>query len=185
LMGALGVLFVSGEFSTGMIRSTFAAVPQRLPVLWAKLGVVVAVTLVTMTGMSLIAFVASERLIGHYRPAFSLSQPGVLRVVLGTGVYLTLVAVIGSAIAWIVRSTPGSLVAYFAAILVVPVIMESLLGTWGKDIARFLPTLAGASFSTSIRLPHTLTPWTGLAVMAAWAVVGIAVAAVQLRRRDA
>ena len=124
-------------------------------------------------------------LIGHYRPAFSLSQPGVLRVVLGTGVYLTLVAVIGSAIAWIVRSTPGSLVAYFATILVVPVIVGNLLGTWGKDIAQFLPTTAGASFSTSLREPHTLTPWTGLAVMVAWAVAGVVIAAIQLRRRDA
>ena len=46
LIGALGVLFVTGEYSTGMIRSTFAAVPKRLPVLWAKLVVFVAVTAV-------------------------------------------------------------------------------------------------------------------------------------------
>jgi ABC-2 type transport system permease protein len=185
LMGALGVLFVSGEYSTGMIRSTLAAVPRRLPVLWAKLLVLVGVTLVSMTGMSLVAFLAAQKLLSHYRPGFSLSQPGVLRVVLGTGIYLTLVAVIGSALAWIVRSTPGALVAYFATVLVVPVLMETVLGTWGKDVAQFLPTVAGASFSTSLREPHTLMPWPGLLVMVLWAVALVGVAAVQLRRRDA
>jgi ABC-2 type transport system permease protein len=185
LMGALGVLFVSGEYSTGMIRSTLAAVPRRLPVLWAKLVVVVGVTLVSMTAMSVIAFLAAQKLISHYRPGFSLSQPGVLRVVLGTGVYLTLVAVIGSALGWIVRSTPGALVAYFGTVLVVPVLMESVLGTWGKDVAQFLPTIAGASFSTTLREPHTLMPWPGLLVMVGWAVALVGVAAVRLRRRDA
>jgi ABC-2 type transport system permease protein len=185
LMGALGVLFVSGEYSTGMIRSTLAAVPRRLPVLWAKLIVVIGVTLVSMTVMSVVSFLAAQRLISHYRPGFSLSQPHVLRVVLGTGIYLTLVAVIGSALAWIVRSTPGALVAYFATILVVPVLMETVLGTWGKDIAQFLPTVAGASFSTSLREPHTLMPWPGLIVMIAWTVALVGVAAVRLRRRDA
>ncbi len=185
LMGALGVLFVSGEYSTGMIRSTLAAVPRRLPVLWAKLVVIVGVTLVSMTALSFVSFLAAQRLISHYRPGFSLSQPHVLRVVIGTGIYLTLVAVIGSALAWIVRSTPGALVAYFATIVVVPVLLESVFGTWGKDIAQFLPTVAGASFSTSLREPHTLLPWPGLLVMIAWAVVLVGVAAVRLRRRDA
>jgi ABC-type transport system involved in multi-copper enzyme maturation permease subunit len=185
LMGALGVLFVSGEYSTGMIRSTLAAVPRRLPVLWAKLVVVVGVTLVSMTVMSVVSFLAAQKLLSHYRPGFSLSQPHVLRVVLGTGVYLTLVAVIGSALAWIVRSTPGALVAYFASVLVVPVLFETVLGTWGKDIAQFLPTVAGASFSTSLREPHTLAPWPGLIVMILWAAALVAVAAVRLRRRDA
>jgi ABC-type transport system involved in multi-copper enzyme maturation permease subunit len=185
LMGALGVLFVSGEYSTGMIRSTLAAVPRRLPVLWAKLVVVVGVTLVSMTVMSVVSFLAAQKLLSHYRPGFSLSQPHVLRVVLGTGIYLTLVAVIGSALAWIVRSTPGALVAYFATMLVVPVLFETVLGTWGKDIAQFLPSIAGASFSTSLREPHTLMPWPGLLVMVLWAVVLVGVAAVRLRRRDA
>ena len=74
LMGALGVLFVSGEYSTGMIRSTLAAVPRRLPVLWAKLVVVVGVTLVSMTVMSLVAFLAAQRLLSPL-PARLLAEP--------------------------------------------------------------------------------------------------------------
>ena len=185
LIGALGVLFVSGEYSTGMIRSTLVSVPRRIPVLWAKLTVFVTATAVTMIVSCIIAFVAAQALIGQYRTGYSLADPGVLRVVVGTGVYLTLIGVIGAALGWIVRSTPGALVAYIAVILVLPVLFGTVLGTWGKDVARFMPSQAGASFVTTIREPNSLSPWTGLAVLALWAAVGIAVAAAELRRRDA
>jgi ABC-type transport system involved in multi-copper enzyme maturation permease subunit len=185
LIGALGVLFVSGEYSTGMIRSTLAAVPKRLPVLWAKLVVFVSLIAVSMIVISIVAFVAAQALIGNYRTGFSLSDPGVLRVVIGTGVYLTLVGVLGGALGWIVRSTPGALVAYFAAVLVLPVLFGNVLGNWGKHVAQFMPSTAGASFSTSIHEAPSLAPWTGLAVLVAWVVAAVAVAAVQLRHRDA
>jgi ABC-2 type transport system permease protein len=187
LIGALGVLFVTGEYSTGMIRSTFAAVPKRLPVLWAKLVVFAAVTAASMITVCVVAFLAAQGLISHYRTGFSLGDPGVLRVVLGTGLYLTLIGVIGAMIGWIVRSTPGALVAYIAVILVLPVLFGNVLGTWGKDIAKYLPSQAGGSFVRSI--PGTdgpaLSPWPGLLVLVVWVAVGIGVVAVQLRRRDA
>ncbi len=185
LIGALGVLFVSGEYSTGMVRSTFSAVPRRLPVLWAKLLVFAGVVVVAMTSMSIVAFMAAQAVISRSRPAFALSDPGVLRVVVGTGIYLTLAGVIGAALGWITRSTPGALVAYVATFLVVPVLFTTVLGQWGKDVARFLPSQAGASFSTTLGHVNGLGPSEGLALMAAWALVGIAVAAVLLRRRDA
>lgn len=185
LIGSLGVLFVSGEFSTGMIRSTFAAVPKRLPVLWAKLLVFVVVTAVAMIAICIVAFLASQAFIGHYRTGFSLSDPGALRVVLGTGVYLTLVGVIGGMLGWIVRSTPGALVSYFALMLLFPVLFGNLLGTWGKHVAEFLPVQAGGAFATSVPESPHLSEWPGFLVLLAWVVVGIGVAAVSLRRRDA
>ncbi|HEX4659091.1 MAG TPA: ABC transporter permease subunit [Streptosporangiaceae bacterium] len=186
LIGALGVLFVSGEYSTGMIRSTLVAVPRRLPVLWAKLAVFVTVTAVSMVTVSVVAFVSAQALLSRYRTGFSLSDPGVLRVVIGTGVYLTLVGMIGAALGWIVRSTPGALVAYFAIVLVLPVLFGDALGNWGKEVAQFLPGQAGASFSTSIPgSSYSLSPWAGLLVLAGWAAAGLAIAAGVLRRRDA
>jgi ABC-2 type transport system permease protein len=184
LIGALGVLFVTGEYSTGMIRSTFAAVPRRLPVLWAKLIVFVTVTAVSMIVSCLVAFVASQALISHYRPGYSLSDPGVLRVVIGTGVYLTLIGMIGAAIGWIVRSTPGALVAYVAVILVIPVLFGAVLSTWGKNVEKFLPGQAGAAFINTVPEQPSLAPWTGLGVLVIWVVAALGVAAVELRRRD-
>jgi ABC-2 type transport system permease protein len=185
LIGALGVLFVTGEFSTGMIRATLTAVPRRIPVLWAKLIVFVAVTLTTMLVMCLVAFVAAQALISHYRTGFSLTDPGALRVVLGTAVYLTLVGVIGAAIGWIVRSTPGALVSYLAVVLVVPVILSEALGNWGKHVAQYLPSEAGASFINTIRDQPSLRPWPGLLVMIVWVVAFLAIAVVTLDKRDA
>jgi ABC-2 type transport system permease protein len=184
LIGALGVLFVTGEYSTGMIRSTMTAVPRRVPVLWAKFIVFVGVTLSTMLVVCVVAFVAAEGLISHYRPGISLGHPGALRVVLGTAVYLTLIGSIGAAIGWIVRSTPGALVSYLAVILVIPVILGQAIGHWGRHVAEYLPSQAGASFVQTIRDQPSLHPWPGLLVMAAWVVVFGIGAIVSLRRRD-
>lgn len=184
LIGALGVLFVTGEYGTGMIRSTFAAVPARLPVVWAKLAVFVAVVATSMIAACLVAFVSAQALLSAYRPGYSLGDPGVLRVVLGTGVYLTLVGLLGGAIGWLVRSTPGALVTFFAVILVVPVLVTGVLGQLGRDVGQYLPSEAGRSFVSSLPDPTSLSPWVGLAVLVAWVVGALALAAATLRRRD-
>jgi ABC-2 type transport system permease protein len=185
LMGSLGVLFVTGEYSTGMIRSTLAAVPKRVPVLWAKLVVFVGIVGVSMTAISLVAFLAAQGLLSHYRTGYSLGDPGVLRVVIGTGIYLTLVGVIGAILGWIVRSTPGALVAYVGVVLVLPVLFGDALGNWGKNVGKFFPSSAGMRFAESIPDGYSLTPWWGLAVLLGWVLLGLIVAVVLLRRRDA
>jgi ABC-2 type transport system permease protein len=185
LIGALGVLFVTGEYSTGMIRATLAAVPRRQPVLRAKLLVFASLVGVAMVASSFAAFFVAQAVLSGYRPTFSLADPGVLRVVVGTGVYLTLIGLLGGALGWIIRSTPGALVGVVALILVLPILFELFLGTWGKNVAAYLPTGAGASFSTIVPVPGALPPWVGLGVMVAWVVVAYVVASVLLRRRDA
>jgi ABC-2 type transport system permease protein len=184
LIGALGVLFVSSEFSTGMIRSTFAAVPRRRPVVWAKLAVFVAVTAVAMTVITVVTFLASQAVIGHYRTGFSLTDPGVPRVVFGTSLYMVLAGVIGGMIGWMVRSTPGSLVSYFALIFVVPQLF-TLFGSAGKHIAEFFPSQAGGAFTMSQPESPHLSSGVGVLVLCAWAAAAIVVAAISLRRRDA
>ncbi len=184
LIGALGVLFVSGEYSTGMIRSTMSAVPQRTPVLAAKTIVFVTVTSVTIIPCCVIAFVSGQAIISHSRTGYSLSDPGVLRLVLGTGLYLACIGLIGAACGWLVRNTPGALVTYFAIILVLPGIFGNALGNLGKDIAQYFPSEAGRSFVSSLQTPYTLSPWTGLTVLIAWVAMGLAMSALSLRARD-
>lgn len=181
LIGALGVMFVSSEFSTGMIRSTFAAVPKRQPVLWAKLAVFFAITAAAMT---VATFLLSQAVISQSRPGFSLADPGVWRYVLGSSLYMVLAGVIGGMIAWMVRSTPGSLVSFFALIFVVPQLF-GLFGSTGKHIAQFFPSQAGEAFTVAQPDAPHLSPGAGVLVLCVWAAVAIIAASATLRRRDA
>jgi ABC-2 type transport system permease protein len=182
LIGVLGVLFVSGEYTTGMIRSTLAAVPTRLPVLAAKSTVFFAISLAAMVPTCLVAYLGAMAFRGHFGHGAALE--GNLRVVVGTGAYLALIGLLGVAFGWIVRNTPGGICALVATLLVVPVLLEVIPGTWAKSVAKFLPANAGSSFVSSVHAPQTLSPWPGLAVLVAWVVVAIAAAAIVLRRRD-
>jgi ABC-2 type transport system permease protein len=185
LIGALGVLFVTGEYSSGMIRATLTAVPKRLPVLWAKLIVFVTITIIPLVVMTTVSFLIAEAFISRYRPGFSLTDPGAARVAIGTGIYLTLVGVIGGMLGWIVRSTPGALVSYLGLILVLPAILGNVLGHWGKHVAEVLPGQAGAAFINIVPDGYSLRPWPGLLVMILWVIVLTAIAAIGLLRRDA
>ncbi|HET6154318.1 MAG TPA: ABC transporter permease subunit [Marmoricola sp.] len=182
LVGVLGVLFVSGEYSTGMIRSTLAAVPTRLPVLAAKALVFFAISLGSMLPTCVVAYLGAMAFRTHYGHGASLD--GNLRVVIGTGVYLALVGLIGGAIGWIVRSTAGGISSLVALLLVLPVLLEVIPGTFVKSVSKYLPSEAGSSFVSTVHAQHTLSPWAGLVVMVVWTIGAIAVAAFLLQRRD-
>ena len=141
-----------------MIRATLSAVPRRLPVLLAKQLVFTVVVGIAMVVASVAGFLVAQAFLSGYRPTYSLSDPQALRVVVGTGVYLTLVGLLGGAAGWIVRSTPGALVALFAAILVLPVLLLLFHGVWVQHVRAWLPTGAGASFSTSLPMPDARCP---------------------------
>ncbi|MDX6296180.1 MAG: type transport system permease protein [Nocardioidaceae bacterium] len=185
LMGVLGVLFVSGEYSTGMIRSTFAAVPRRTPVLVAKSVVFGTIAVVTMVAATFGAFFGSQLFLSHYGHGSSLSDPGVLRAVVGTGVYLALIGLLGGALGWIVRSTPGGISSLVGVLLVIPVLFQVLPGSWASDVFKYRPSAAGSSFTSSVRLPGTPSPGTGFIVLLLWVAAALMAAAVLLRRRDA
>ncbi|MCW2784674.1 MAG: transporter permease [Marmoricola sp.] len=184
LIGVLGVLFVTGEYATGMIRSTATAVPRRLPVLAAKALVYGLVAVVTMVPTCIVTFLGAMAFRSHYGHGSSLGDPGNLRVVIGTGVYLALIGLLGGAIGWIVRNTAGGISTLVGLILVLPVLFEVVPGTWAKSVSKFFPSNAGSSFVSTVHAADTLTPWTGLVVLVAWVVAAIALAAVLLKRRD-
>ena len=118
-IGILGVLVITGEYSTGMIRATFTAVPKRLPVLWAKLGVYAVVSCLLMLPSVRVAFFASQAILSrHDILQISFSQSGVARAVVGGALYLMLLGMLAMAIGSIVRNTAGGIAA-FAAIFFV------------------------------------------------------------------
>ena len=185
ILGILGVLLVSGEYSSGMIRASLAAVPRRLPVLWGKAIVIGAVSLVVAVPASFVAFLLGQRILGDHVHA-SLSDPGVLRAVLGTGVYLAAIAVLGVAIGALLRHAAGSIGVMFVLLLVAPGLLGLVLpDTWSKAIVPYLPSNAGASFTSVVPADGLLAAGPGAAVLAAWIAVVLGTAAVLLRRRDA
>ena len=184
-VGVLGVLFIAGEYSTGMIRSTLTAVPKRLPVLLSKAAVLaIIVFLVTTVGV-VIAFLGGESSLTGTTVALSLFSSGVPGALLGAGAYFALVAVIGVGLGALIRSTAGGIAALVTTLMLLPVITGILPGNWGNDISPYLPSNAGTAMLTLNHGSGTLSPGAGAAVFAGWALLALGAAAYRLTRTDA
>lgn len=184
-IGVLGVLMITGEYSTGMVRATMSAVPKRLPVLWAKLGVFTAVATVSMIASSFAAFLIGQALLAPTAPHTTLAAPGVLRAVIGAGLYLSVVGILGLALGFIIRNTAGAISALFGVLLILPIIGELLPEDWAQHVVGYLPSNAGQQLMTLHPDPYMLAPLNGFALFVGYAIAAIAVAAVVVKRRDA
>jgi ABC-2 type transport system permease protein len=182
-IGVLGVLFITGEYGTGMIRSSMAAAPKRLPVLWAKAILFAAVTLVLMEISAFLAFFGGQAALGTH--GTTLAAAGALRATVGTGLYLTVVALLGVSLGFIIRSTAGGIAALFGILLVLPGILAILPQTWQTNIGPYLPSNAGGALYDLHPESASLAPWTGFAVFCLYAAVALIAASAVLKRRDA
>jgi ABC-type transport system involved in multi-copper enzyme maturation permease subunit len=184
-IGVLGVLVISGEYATGMIRATLTAVPKRLPVLWAKSTVFGAVALVTMTLASFIAFFATQAVLTTHQLQTTISQPGVLRAVIGSGLYLTVIALLSVAIGTLLRNTAAAITTVVGLLMLLPALIDLLPSSISQHILPYLPSRAGSALTWVHQQPGYLSPWAGFAVLCGYAVVAMAGAAYVLKRRDA
>jgi ABC-2 type transport system permease protein len=185
ILGVLGVLLVTGEYGTGMIRASMSAAPKRLPVVWAKAAVFTAVAFVVGEVSAFVAFLAGQALLSSQHIQTSLGAPEVLRTVFGTGLYLTGVGLLGVALGWIIRSTAGGIATLFGLLLVLPALGEALPDSWAQHINPYLPSNAGQSLTAVHPDPGMLAPWTGFGVFCVYVVVAFAFAVVLVKRRDA
>jgi ABC-type transport system involved in multi-copper enzyme maturation permease subunit len=185
-IGVLGVLVITGEYSTGMIRSSIAAVPHRQPVLIAK-ALVFTIAAFVVTGISaFFAFVFGQQALASTHAQASLSTPHALRAILGAALYLTLIGLLAVGLGFIVRNTAGAIAALFGVVLVLPLLTSALPDPYSTDVAKYLPLNAGTQIMVTRNFdPTMLSPWTGLAVTALYALVAIVGGAVILARRDA
>jgi ABC-2 type transport system permease protein len=186
ILGVVGVLAFSGEYGTGMIRATLAVVPARLPVLWAKLAVLTALVLPVTLLCAVVDFFAATAIeSARGGSAIALTDPGVLRTVVGSSLYLTVVVIIGLALGALLRKTAAALSAFAAVFFVLPIVANTLPHNI-TGFAPYLPSNAGGElWGLSVASARTLSPWTGFAVLCGYAVVLVAAAAWRLRRRDA
>jgi len=184
-VGVLGVLIISGEYSTGMIRASLSAVPKRLPVLWAKAIVYTVVLLVLMTVAALAAFYGGQAVLKGYNLSVSMSDPGVARVVFGTALYLTGVGLLGIGFGALIRNSAGAIAALFGVLLILPELADLLPSSWDPNVIPYLPSNAGQAVLSVVPDPTMMQPWNGLALFVGYALALLAVAAVLLKRRDA
>jgi ABC-2 type transport system permease protein len=186
-IGVLGVLMISSEYSTGMIRASLGAVPKRLPVLWGKVGVFGFVTFLLMLPAVLIAFFGSQAILNDHDHILqiSFSHGGVARSVVGAALYLTVVGVFAFSMGAITRNTAGGIAAFAGIFFVIPPLMNVLPTNWNNAISKYLPSNAGADVFSLTHGPNDLGPWTGFGVFCAYTAVAAAIAAILLVRRDA
>ena len=185
-VGILGALAITSEYATGMIRTTFAAVPRRRAVLAAKAAALVVPAFVVSTVGCVLAFLSGQAILNTKSAGVSLTDPTVLRAVLGGGLYLTLLALFGLGLGAIFRRTAGAIAAFIGLVLVLPVVFLQLPSPlW--DYAKYLPANAGqALFSVKPAVGSAqLAPWAGFAVLCAWAAAALGIAAWRITRRDA
>jgi len=182
-VGVLGVLLVTGEYATGMIRATFGAVPRRLPVLWAKTALYAVVTFVLMLLAALAAFYGGQSFLGEH--GTTLSADGAVRAVIGAAGYLTLIGMFAVALGFIIRSTAGGIATLFGLLLVAPGLGELLPSDWQPHILPYLPSNAGEAIFVARPDSGSLSSGTGLLVLVVWVLVAVAGAVAVLRRRDA
>ncbi|MFJ9869288.1 ABC transporter permease [Streptomyces sp. NPDC101165] len=184
-LGVLGVLVMAGEYSTGLIRSTLAAVPRRLPVLWSKAAVFGLVALVVGTVGAFVAFLLGSGIVSGTPAAMDLTHAGVVRSLLGAGLYLGLVAVIGIALGALLRSVAGGISVLVGTLMLIPGLTSLLPSSWQDDISPYLPSHAGQAMFAVTQDSTTLSPLPGLLVLLGWTALALAGAAYRLVRSDA
>ncbi|WP_067478060.1 ABC transporter permease subunit [Actinomadura hibisca] len=185
IFGVLGVLVITGEYATGMIRTALTAVPNRARYLAAKAVVLALVVLVAGMVVSFASFFVGQAILSTKDLGGSLGDPGVLRAVAGGGVFLMLIALMALGVGVILRHTAGSVVVVFVLLFVLGIVGGFLPGEWGATVAKYLPSNAGSAILEPQPGDSVLPPWTGLAVFALYTAVALAAALVLFQERDA
>ncbi len=191
LTGALGVLTMTSEYTSGTIQATLAAIPRRPLVVAAKAAVFGAVTLVVGEVASFIAFFADAATLRHGIAAPTLGQPGVLRAVVATGAGFCLIGLLGLGLGAIIRHSAAAVAVLVAGVYVV----AAAVGIVAHGVAAYMPLLiVENSLSTTkpvtcggngASCPHFLSAWAGLGVLGLYAVIALAIGGWLLARRDA
>ena len=184
--GVLGVLVITSEYGSGMIRATLAAIPQRRLILAAKMTVFVVTALVAGIASCFAAYFAFQA----FLPAgdsmrTSLSDPGVLRAVAGAGLYLTVLGLSGLGLGAVIRSSTGAVATLFGVLFAPTLIVTLLPQSWQDTVGRYLPMVAGETIITVHHQAHTLQPWPGFGVFCLYAAAGLAAGLFLISRRDA
>lgn len=209
-IGVLGVLFITGEYSTGMIRATLAAAPKRVPVWVAKVAIFAAAIFLITLVAAFVAFLGGQAVLSgfHVHGTFltgpdgnigfstdragswhslgvPISHPGSVRAIFGAALYMVGIGLLGLGCGFIIRNTGGAIAALFGLVLVLPLLAQALPSSLEQDVSKYLPLMAGTAGMTTQSSTDQLSPWAGLGVFALYVVAALGIGLYVLRRRDA
>jgi ABC-2 type transport system permease protein len=184
-IGVLGVLVMTSEYATGLIRTTLTAVPQRRTVLAAKAVTFGVVACIVSFVSVFVAFLIGQAILHGKHLGVGLGDPHVLGAVVGAGVYLTFVGLLGLGLGTILRRTAGAIATLFAVVLVIPLLAQALPSPWDSDVSKFMPSRLGEALFSVRPDSGVLSRGDALVVMVVWLVVTFTLATLFIVRRDA
>jgi ABC-2 type transport system permease protein len=183
-LGVLAIMTITSEYSTGTIRTTLCAVPQRGYVLAAKALIVSVLSLIVATAVAFAAFFIGQVIFRDHHLDVPLSDPGVLRAVIGGGLYMGGLVLVAMGLAIIIRHTAGAITTLVGLVFVLPAVSNALPHAWQVNLARYFPANAGGAITSVIRSSTSLGPWTGFGVFLIWCAVILGAGWFLLRQRD-
>lgn len=184
-IGVLGVLVMTSEYGTGAIRLTLCATPQRRLLLAGKVATFGCVIAIVSLVSCLTVFFIGQHILASKQAGVSLTDPGVLRAVLGAVFYLVVIGVIGVGVGAILRHTAAAVAVLFAVLLVVPGLVSLLPFPWNDNITKYLPGAAGTAMAAVVHFPNLLSPGIGFVVFCGYAAGILVLAGLIFKRRDA
>ena len=188
IIGVLGVMVMSAEYGTGSIRATFSAAPRRPLVLTAKVAVFGFVALMVSMATAFLSFFVGQALLSAPAVHATLSTPGALREVAGTGIFLFLIGLFALSLATIIRHTAGAISTFVGVLLVLPTVLRALPSSLFNAIDPYMPSRIGVTL-LSLHPNQTgetaFSPWVGLLVLGGYTVVLLIIGGVMMVRRDA
>ncbi|MGY2744533.1 ABC transporter permease [Pseudarthrobacter sp. O4] len=184
ILGSLGVLLMSSEFTTGMARSTFAAVPRRTPAFVAKL-LVVMVTAFVLTAVSVfLAGLVSLPILGNYDLKLDLGSSQSVKLLLVNSLYVAAVAAIGMSLGALIRNSAGGIMSLVGLFFVAPIAFQLIPGDFFVEARKYLPGNTVEPLTAVQHVPDTLEAWQAAMVLGAWVVIPVVLAGVLLKKRD-
>lgn len=193
-VAVLGALTITGEYTTGMIRSSFAAAPRRLPMLWAK-GLVLALVVFVVTGLAVAVAATLQALIfGGQGASVDLGDPQVVRALVGNALYVTMIGVLAFGLGVLMRHSAAAITTTLGILLVVPILFSLIPWKPLQDLTTYLPNVAGSQMTLTDAMieqqagftgSEVLSAWEGFGVLLAYLVVILGAGAWLTKRRDA
>jgi hypothetical protein len=187
VIAVIGAMVITGEYGTGMIRTSLTAQPRRMVTLIAKLAVFTGVALVTGLVSSFASFFIGQHFFSSLGIGVGLDAPDALRAVIGGALFLTVAGLLSFGLGTILRHTAGAITAAVGVLFISFILYQFLPDDWAADVQRWIPFFAGSGVWTTRPGPeeHVWGPWTEFAIFVGYAVVALVIGAITFRRRDA